>query len=76
MSYQACVGPSGNRVHVRDTDDKSGLTICELTAPARLVKGKVFADCLCGRCMRRVWETQVLPGETITAEMIGVTEII
>jgi hypothetical protein len=73
--FQACVGPSGKRAHIRDKSRDANmftLTLCKSTAPARDLKGKVSADLLCPNCMKRI---EALTGETITAGLIGILEI-
>ena len=86
--FQACYGPANAKVHIADakTSATTRLTICGQTAVVAMVRGRVLADILCGKCLQAT--TKILcdqidngSGEfdgqtTITAELIGVTEII
>lgn len=75
--FQACIGPSGKRVHIRDKETNSSLSLCETTAPARDVKGAVGVECFCRPCLLELNKHRAAIGaETITAEMIGVAEIV
>lgn len=85
--FQACVGPSMNKVHIRDTENPSRLVMCCATTAVRNYKGALVADeHLCERCLSRMFTVrgrQKIPDgdgrfheEPLTAEMIGVRELV
>lgn len=78
--FQACVGPSMNKVHIRDTQNPSRLVMCCSTVATRNYKGALAADeQLCAKCFKAL-EEKLTAGSTykivLTAEMIGVRELI
>lgn len=74
--FQACIGPSANRVHIRDTHSQSLLTMCERTAIVQNYKGALSADKLCNSCVKHMIRNMVIVPTVLTAELIGVSEIV
>lgn len=72
--FQACRGPSGTRAHIRDTQARSLLVLCETTAPALDLHGAIAAEVLCGRCIKKM--VLLIAADNIKAELIGCAEII
>lgn len=73
-NYQACVGPSLLKLHIRDKNNPEKLTtLCDRTAYVQDYKASVPAVKICVACLKKICPK---PGAiTITAELIGVREI-
>lgn len=71
--FQACVGPSMNKVHIRDTENPSRLVICCATVAVRNYKGALGREHLCVKCAREFF----CRGGSLemNAETLGVREL-
>jgi hypothetical protein len=86
--FQACVGPSMNKVHIRDTTNPSPLVMCCATTATRNYKGQLAREHLCEKCAReffaRMNEQKLAGGNmhgalidgSMTALSIGVRELV
>jgi hypothetical protein len=78
--FQACFGPSrAGRVHLIDGDvGTTRLVMCESTTPTNHLVGRISAERFCKRCLelatRRIQAAGI--GDILTAEIIGVQEIL
>lgn len=56
--FQACVGPSAGKCHVRRQQpaDDDNLVLCQATAYARDVTGKVLHSVICYKCVYKMAE--------------------
>ena len=54
MIFQACIGPSAAKCHIRT--DGEMLTLCGRTAPARDVTGRITFEIICIPCINRMAE--------------------
>lgn len=68
-SFQACVGPSLLKVHVRDKDVELGLTLCGATAVVQDYKGNVPANKFCTKCLTKMGLGNITP------EVLGIRGI-
>jgi len=76
--FQACIGPSANRAHIRDTQDPP-LTLCQTSTHVQDLKGPIAATSLCKRCgeilVKRIMQEQLADEIILSAAMIGCAEI-
>lgn len=77
QNFQACVGPSGNKVHVAQLnqhDQMLDLVLCETTAAARKYRADIVVGhpALCKRCWKIAWKKI---GHEPEAADVGVTII-
>lgn len=76
MKFQACVGPSMNKVHIRAVPENvidgipSRLTLCKATAWVRDYKGALAIENLCRLCNKEFFL------RCMTAKNLGVSELI
>lgn len=79
MKFQACFGPSANKVHIREGEHL--MTCCERTSYVRDVTGSVRAEWLCVHCIfamaRRIRHEEAAHhmDAIILAQRIGVDRI-
>ena len=80
LQFQACIGPSMSKAHLRQIGADNRLTVCAGTSVVQDYKGQLSADNLCGKCGRYVVALLKLERHTkdvsLTAEIIGVSEIV
>lgn len=76
QTFQACVGPTMNRLHIRTVvpfGTVSDLVLCARTAPARDYKAATHVSNICKRCLHEMFIR--LGHHNLTAELIGVSDI-
>lgn len=81
--FQACIGPSANKVHIRDLTNPSRLVMCCSCTAVRNYKGALAQENLCVKCAREFFargEYKADGGSWISspmsAESIGVRELL
>lgn len=80
LLYQACFGPShSGRVHlIAASTQATKLVLCERCTPTNQLKGKISAERFCKQCLKLATDQMEACGlgSTITAENLGIEEIL